>query len=405
MSYTKSVRFLMASIGLAVVALIVLAAGIIAQSNPDWSQSSVAPSPISVRAGERVTFTVQVVNSSTITAENAFVYNPVPAGTGYVTVSNGFPIVGGGAGAAVEEQAFDVPDVSVPTGDAYDVSLGSVVDGATVEPDDVTAVGWVGDVEPGIGNAVSMDLVLDVASSANSVVTDTAYIYHAGTMTAVTGTVGTAAATDAVTTVLYLPLVTTPEIQTVSITQTVESNWLLIASGQSLEDALDGSDVEAYRQDGWLDVMNSGPGDYWMGEPNGKYYIARDLIAFDLSSAPQGRIVTATLEMSNWGAERKQQFRIKFHQGDWSMPPDSSSWDAYGELLAAYNYSDTFNRPKSYIPLPGLVGVQTPSVLRMTVRGDEVTEMTSDYRGVSFMLEDWEEGYPTAFLHLKIQLR
>jgi hypothetical protein len=187
-----------------------------------------------------------------------------------------------------------------------------------------------------------------------------------------------------------------PEPETTHVARTPEANWTLTASGASLADALDGSDVEIYEDDTWFQVVNSGPQDvFW---PDNQYHVVRDAISFDLSDVPEGEIAEATLEVGTWGTSWSDGVVLRIHRGHWSSPLSARSWDAYGELLAAFDTSTTYMESKAYIPLPGLIGERTPfaSDLRLMARGDEVTEMVLENRRATFLLRHWSEGHQPA---------
>lgn len=206
---------------------------------------------------------------------------------------------------------------------------------------------------------------------------------------------------DVITHTVHLPLVARTMAPSTHVTRTPGANWHLIASGRSLQDALDGSDVRVRRDDDWFEVINAGPEDLWMSDH--RYYVKRDLISFDLSQVPRGTIVSATLELTSWTLE--DSIKLKFHEGTWSAPPDAQAWDSYGELLGTYGTDHHDGEPHVFVSLPGLVGRRTPSSsdLLMTARGDEVTEMVSENKRVTLALRHWWEGYPVSHLHLEIR--
>jgi len=157
-------KYLVFSIVLAIAALAVLAAGIAAQTGIDWSQSSVVPSAAWVEVSDMVTFTVQVVNSSTVTAEDVTISNEIPDGTEFVSVTEGMLITTATGLASTESPAAS--------------NWGSNLE--DINPADVRCVGWMGDIEPGLENMVAFDLVLKVKPDAGSVVTDTVIVVDDG---------------------------------------------------------------------------------------------------------------------------------------------------------------------------------------------------------------------------------
>jgi uncharacterized repeat protein (TIGR01451 family) len=389
---TREKRYLVASIALAIVALIVLGAGIAAQGSIDWSQSSVTPNHTPVRAGERVTFTIQVVNSSTVTATDVFVYNPIPKGTDFVTVGNGFPIVGGEA-ETVNAQAMDTPDVSVSSGEAYDASTDSTVPLDSVDPGDVTAVGWVGDVGPGAANATAMDLALDAVSVSpvDPVITDTAYVYHAGTMTSVSGTVETVGAT----TVIYMPIMVhnadMSPTTTQGFTTTPYARWVIGAEADTFEEAQQGEDEvfdPGYRESPTetADISSYRP-------IGGGVQIVRSYILFDLSEAPQGRIADAAFVIEPTVCSQKPLF----YAASWT---DKPGWWDWSDFLGEADPADITD-PSIYkcgkvitVPLPGLVDQPVSADLRMLMREDESVDSLYN-GGFTFVLNMGE-------LHLSI---
>jgi hypothetical protein len=120
------------------------------------------------------------------------------------------------------------------------------------------------------------------------VVTDTAYIYHAGTMTAVTGTVGTAAATDAVTTVIYLPWVAKGEFHkgdaiTISVREK-HSGGIGSYSRESYTDAISSSPSYLLSEtiaESWDYIMGIGRRASEAGDP--VYTAGRMYLEFDTS--------------------------------------------------------------------------------------------------------------------------
>jgi hypothetical protein len=137
------------------------------------------------------------------------------------------------------------------------------------------------------------------------VVTDTAYIYHAGTMTAVTGTVGTAAATDAVTTVIYLPWVAKeyihlpPLTSTTVVTAPLDRVYEVWSQAKTFTQALEAEgDLEIYQY-----PPSKGYTNIYLRE--GSYgfdlvSIYRNTLVFDLPEAVRGRrVVTAQVKFGH----------------------------------------------------------------------------------------------------------
>jgi hypothetical protein len=210
-----------------------------------------------------------------------------------------------------------------------------------------------------------------------------------------------------VTPTLYLPVVTAerPSIAT-HVTVPVKANWTLIAAGETLTDALDGSEIPyAYQDERTLSTVNCGRDAFYIGGED-RYLVQRDYISFDLSAVPEGEIVEAQLELAAYMAYAVEgEFDLKFHRGSWEPPPDERSWDASEDLLGTYDTGMYDGGSTVRVPLPGLVGEQTPfsSDLQMTVRGDEETQVVAEKIGVHFALKHPLEGYQMSFLHLEVR--
>jgi uncharacterized repeat protein (TIGR01451 family) len=213
---SREKRYLMFSIALAVVALGVLAAGIAAQSGIDWSQSSVTPSATCVEPSGLVTFTVQVVNSSTVTAEDILISNKIPDGTEFVSVTEGMLIMTS-TGSAANTEAFITgmaetggepaldPKTVPPGGFLLDHTGGSLDD---IDPADVTHVTWIGDIGPGAENMVAFDLVLEVKAGDGDTVTNTVDVVDDYRLThQETASVEITEGEPPESTVIYIPLV------------------------------------------------------------------------------------------------------------------------------------------------------------------------------------------------------
>jgi uncharacterized repeat protein (TIGR01451 family) len=172
-------------VGAALIALALLVGAMLlpqttsAQSGPDWSESLILPNRTPVRLGEQVTFQIWVVNSSTVPAEDVFVYNPIPQGVEYVDVAGPgtFPIVVDGAMQTQQALQTMAYPGELSTDQAYDLAGGEVVAESTVDPEDVIAVGWAGDVHTGTIDPVLIGFTAEAVSPV-PVVTDTARIYY-----------------------------------------------------------------------------------------------------------------------------------------------------------------------------------------------------------------------------------
>jgi uncharacterized repeat protein (TIGR01451 family) len=382
-----------------VFGLVIATPGVaVLQEGPDFSQSGIVTDKSTVHIGDDISFTVNAVNSSVTTATHIFVNNRIPDGTRYVDVTGdgAFPVVG--------DPSFGWPDEPlsepVPAGYAYNLNTGELIP-RPVDPGEVFSGGWFGDLSG--GEEGTMQLTLRVTQAAEATITDLARVFDGEQLQmTMTRTVDVEDEEFSV----YLPFLrksSLPEPETTHVARTPEANWTLTASGASLADALDGSDVEIYEDDTWFQVVNSGPQDvFW---PDNQYHVVRDAISFDLSDVPEGEIAEATLEVGTWGTSWSDGVVLRIHRGHWSSPLSARSWDAYGELLAAFDTSTTYMESKAYIPLPGLIGERTPfaSDLRLMARGDEVTEMVLENRRATFLLRHWSEGHQLAYLHLEIQ--
>lgn len=142
------------------------------------------PTKDSVRVGEELDFEGIVVNSSVTTLENVLILNSIPAHTRFVTVTGDgfFPL-------RSLPRSTSVFPMHIAHADA---------------DDDVVAIGWTGDVEPGTQGMITFCLTLDVVSvdPTDLVITDTVLVYHTGELTATVSSSVTVKALH----YLYLPL-------------------------------------------------------------------------------------------------------------------------------------------------------------------------------------------------------
>jgi hypothetical protein len=212
---------------------------------------------------------------------------------------------------------------------------------------------------------------------------------------------------EGVTPTLYLPVVTAERRSVVThITVPVTTNWTLIAAGETLTNALGGSEIPyAYQDEMTLSTVNCGQDAFYISGED-RYLVQRDYISFDLSAVPEGEIVEAQLELAAYMAYAVEgEFDLKFHRGRWEPPPDEQSWDAYEDRLGTYDTGMYDGGATVRIPLPGLVGKETPfsSDLHMTVRGDEETQLVAEKIGVHFALKHPLEEYQMSFLHVEVR--
>lgn len=161
-----------------------------------------------------------------------------------------------------------------------------------------------------------------------------------------------------------------PPTPTVFFEAHSSGSWHLLAKGQDLQDALDGSDVEAWRYDHTVSAANLPPDG---GRPD--YHVERGYVLFDLARAPAGQIVSATLELYVYNLSDIQGvFTATFHEGTWTAPPSTSDWNAYGPILGTYDTHRYVPGPDPVVvPLPGLIDRTVPPWLHLVLRGNEET--------------------------------
>lgn len=90
---------------------------------------------------------------------------------------------------------------------------------------------------------------------------------------------------------LYLPLIVQPTFTRVTLTQ--PANWGLYSRGADLAAATLATDIEVRSNDVTCFAWNSGNAPPYSPQ----YTLTRSFIAFDLSTAPEGTIVQAQLEL------------------------------------------------------------------------------------------------------------
>jgi hypothetical protein len=143
------------------------------------------PTKDSVRVGEEFDFEGIVVNSSVTTLEDVMILNSIPAHTRFVTVTGDgfFPI------RNFLPRHTSIFPMQIPRATAGD---------------GVVAIGWTGDVEPGMQGMITFCLTLEVVSvdPTDLVITDTVLVYQGGELTASTASSVTVEALY----YLYLPL-------------------------------------------------------------------------------------------------------------------------------------------------------------------------------------------------------
>ena len=173
---------------LAILTAVVVGAGLmvvgVAAKAEDEFLLLLWPTKDSVQVGEELDFEAIVVNSSVTTLEDVLILNSIPAHTRFITVTgDGF-----------------FPIRSLPCG----TSISPMHIHRAIADDDVVAIGWTGDVEPGMQGMITFCLTLDVVSvdPADLVITDTVLVYQGGELTASTAS---SVAVEALH-YLYLPL-------------------------------------------------------------------------------------------------------------------------------------------------------------------------------------------------------
>ena len=147
-------------------------------------------------------------------------------------------------------------------------------------------------------------------------------------------------------------------------------NWLMQSAGSNLAEAVAGKNLLAWRYDQAALTQNQAP-----SAPGQPYYLKRSYLTFDLASLPAGKVISAWLELYTYNTWYGQ-FDLKFERGQWSRPPTTTAWNAYGETLGVYDTAQWSAAAISFtVPLPGLIGQSRPAELNLTVRGDESTEL------------------------------
>ncbi|HHN94112.1 MAG TPA: DUF11 domain-containing protein, partial [Anaerolineae bacterium] len=119
--------------------VVILSMGVVAEkgpASPVFGDSLIQPTHEEVHVGDALGFTIYVVNSGDVTATDVLVWNPIPAGAEFLSVSGGaFPVVGGPITGAISP--------TPPEGYAYNTRSRMVV--PLEEDSDVTGIAWVGD--------------------------------------------------------------------------------------------------------------------------------------------------------------------------------------------------------------------------------------------------------------------
>lgn len=147
-------------------------------------------------------------------------------------------------------------------------------------------------------------------------------------------------------------------------------NWLMQSAGRNLVEAVAGNNLLAWRYDRAALTQNQAP-----SAPGQPYYLKRSFLTFDLTTLPAGKVISAWLELytyNTWYGE----FDLTFERGQWSRPPTTADWNAFGETLGVYDTAQWSAAAISFTALlPGLIGQPRPTELNLTLRGDETTEL------------------------------
>lgn len=145
--------------------------------------------------------------------------------------------------------------------------------------------------------------------------------------------------------------------------------WGFTAFGGDLQSTLAGVYVMRQYQNGVLFAWNTGADPPYREQ----YSIGRSFVAYDLRHAPEGIVVSATLELAPLSGGYGLAAPVYFYRSDWAGDaPTRDAWNApVGALLA------TVGPEARHVPLPALVGQPVPATLRLALRTDE----TSDHAG------------------------
>jgi len=201
---------------------------------------------------------------------------------------------------------------------------------------------------------------------------------------------------------LYLPLVTRAYQPPAWFSTYAASSWHLVGEGTDLTTALLAADLR------WRYDHSAVTANYPPYQSRTLYHVERSLISFELGDAPQGNVLSATLELhTSMYSSIQGDFEVEFHLGQWSGEPQREDWDNYGAVLGTYATSTW--QPGDlvvWVPLPGLVGQPVPESLRLTLRGDEETELTpGPVQLAAFFDLDVYDGFeyiPSSQLHLLV---
>jgi len=258
---------------------------------------------------------------------------------------------------------------------------------------DAPALRWSGALTP--GPVVTVTYVVSVSTTSPRLVTNTAVIVTEG-RPAHTCTAGIVANPYTA----YLPLVTRIRY-TASYSAYAAGSWHMLGKGVDLADSLLAADY-LWRYDYAFSGENYPP------DPmRPSYQIKRSYVTFDLSGAPPGEILSATLELYTlMDVNIRGAPEVYFHLGGWTPAPTKADWDDYGALLGTYDTGDRQpGQERIWVGLPGLVGRPVPAHLDLVVRGDEVTQLPYGAEAIVAAFDLYEpcgDHSPLSRLHLQI---
>jgi uncharacterized repeat protein (TIGR01451 family) len=327
------------ALALTPAALLVALAGLVlairADSGP-FDGSSVAPTVDEVRVGEAVGFALYLVNSSSVTATDVLVWNPLPPGSTYVSASGGaFPVVGG----EIQGGLLSVP----PEGQAYDARLHTSA--LLTDTEDVTGIAWVGDVRP--DEMVALGLIVTANDPAGRFLVDEMFVYDdrelAGQFSGQTWVPPHEMFLTLILSRFEAPTpapTPVPTPTTTTMTFTIPYGQGLGFGGGSLDpdygQALAGSN------------LNFGDGGVYLGQvpPMGPYQpwyaIGRAYGGWDTTALPdEAEILSAVLVLEVACNPPTTTFGTMVYQGAWTPPLDENAWYTPGnQPVGAWDTAD-----------------------------------------------------------------
>jgi len=318
---------LMLALPLALLALVALGLTIQAIGGP-FDGSLVVPTADEVSVGQQVGFALYVVNSSSVTATDVLVWNPLPPHTTYISASGGaFPVVGG----EVHEGLLAAP----PEGHAYDAQLH--ISTPLSGTDEISGIAWVGSLPP--GEMVTLGLIVTVNDPAWRFLVDEMFVYDdrelAGQFSGQTWVPPHEMFLTLILSRFEAPGPTptpVPTPTTTTMTFTIPySQGLAIGGGSVNPDywqALAGSDLEGRFRDGEGVSLGQAP-------PNGPYLpnykIARAYMGWDTAGLPDdAEVLSATLILDVACNPPETAFGVTVYRGVWTPPLNEGAWYAMG---------------------------------------------------------------------------